>query len=298
MRTAREPDLLSLQAGARRASGHDPLPVLLPYRPPRRRAFQWPRLRLVHMVGLAGLALILGGSAFAQAQGARLSALEVIWKWSPLLLSGFAFNILMSVLAMVLGTAAGLGLGLLQVGEGGFLRRIAWVITQFFRNSPWLVLLFFAMFMIPFQFTVFGWTIPFPDWVKAVIGFSLPVMANMSEIVRGAVASLPSGQWEAAESLAFSRRQTMWMIILPQCVKRMLPPWMNLYSLITMATVQASIVGVSEMLTLTAQVHAAEGGRPDLLAPLYGFAMLCFFLYCYPIERFTLYLERRFQLNQ
>ncbi|HEY9213650.1 MAG TPA: amino acid ABC transporter permease, partial [Ancylobacter sp.] len=41
----------------------------------------------------------------------------------------------------------------------------------------------------------------------------------------------------------------------------------------------------------------AEGGRPELLAPLYGFAMLCFFLYCYPIERFTHYLERRFNVQ-
>lgn len=275
-----------------------PLPVLLPFPPPQRSALKWPRLRLVHLVGLAGAVLLVGGSAFAQAGAPRLSALEVIWKWSPLLLSGFGFNILMSVLAMALGTVAGIGLGLLQIGENALLRRVAWLATQFFRNSPWLVLLFFAMFMIPFQFRVFGYTIPFPDWVKAIIGFALPVMANMSEILRGAVASLPSGQWEAAESLAFSRRQTLFMIILPQCIKRMLPPWMNLYSLITMATVQASIVGVSEMLTLTAQVHAAEGGRPDLLAPLYGFAMLCFFVYCYPIERFTLYLERRFQLNQ
>lgn len=284
-------------APAARQKG-DVLPVLLPFRAPAPRAWRWPRLRLVHVVGIVGALLLIGGGAFAQGGAPRLSALEVIWKWFPLLMSGFGFNILMSVLAMALGTVAGIGLGLLQIGENRLLRRLAWAATQFFRNAPWLVLLFFAMFMIPFQFRVFGYTIPFPDWVKAIIGFSLPVMANMSEILRGAVASLPSGQWEAAESLAFSRRQTLFMIILPQCVKRMLPPWMNLYSLITMATVQASIVGVSEMLTLTSQVHAAEGGRPDLLAPLYGFAMLCFFVYCYPIERFTLYLERRFQLNQ
>ena len=70
---------------------------------------------------------------------------------------------------------------------------------------------------------------------------------------------------------------------------------MNVYALIAMATVQASIVGVTEMLTLTAQVHAAEGGRPELFAPLYGFALLCFFLYCYPIDRLTARLERRFE---
>lgn len=274
------------------------LPVLLPLRatPPRR--FAPLRLKLLHAVGLVGLALVVGGAAHAQSGPDQLSALGVIWKWFPLLMSGFLFNILISILSMSLGTIAGLGLGLLAISLNKPLRRTAWGTTQFFRNAPWLVLLFFAMFMIPFQFTIFGTTYPLPDWVKAVIGFALPVMANVSEIVRGAVGSLPSGQWEAAESLAFSRQKTLWMIILPQCVKRMLPPWMNLYSLVTMATVQASIVGVTEMLTLTAQVHAAEGGRPDLLAPLYGFAMLCFFIYCYPIERFTLYLERRFHLHQ
>ncbi|GLK79339.1 amino acid ABC transporter permease [Methylopila turkensis] len=272
-----------------------PLAVLLPVASPAPRSF--PKLTLVHCVGIVGALALVGGAAHAQGAPAAPSAFEVIFKWSPLLLQGFLFNVAISLLAMTLGTVAGLALGLAQIGTNRPLARVAWAATQFFRNAPWLVLLFFAMFMIPFQFRIFGYVIPFPDWVKAVIGFSLPVMANVSEILRGAVRSLPSGQWEAAESLAFSRRQTLWRIILPQCVKRMLPPWMNLYSLVTMATVQASIVGVSEMLTLTSEVHAAEGGRPELLAPLYGFAMLCFFLYCYPIGRLTQRLERRFNVK-
>jgi len=223
------------------------------------------------------------------------SVLQVIAKWTPLLLTGFAFNILISALAMLLGTILGLGLGLGLLSDWPPVRQVSWALTQIFRNAPWLVLLFFVMFLVPFQITMFGLRIPFPDWIKATVGFALPVMANVAEVVRGAVRSLPSTQWEAAEALAFTRRQTMWRIILPQCVKRMLPPWMNIYSLVTMSTVLASIVGVSEMLTLTAQVHAAEGGRPELFAPLYGFALLCFFLYCYPINLWTTRLERRFQ---
>jgi polar amino acid transport system permease protein len=221
----------------------------------------------------------------------------VVWKWTPLLLAGFGFNLLISFAAMAIGTAAGFGLGLAQLGSSRVLRGLAWALTQFFRNSPWLVLLFFAMFLIPFQVRIGGVTIPLPDWLKAIIGFALPVMANVSEIVRGAVRSVPTPQWESADSLAFTPRQTMWMIILPQCIKRMIPPWMNVYSLITMATVQASVVGVTEMLTLTGQVHAAEGGRPELFAPLYGFALLCFFVYCYPIDLMTARLERRFQVR-
>jgi polar amino acid transport system permease protein len=198
---------------------------------------------------------------------------------------------------MLLGTIAGLWLGLALLSEIRIVAGVSWFVTQVFRNAPWLVLLFFVMFLVPFQITVFKMNIPLPDWQKATIGFALPVMANVAEVVRGAVRSIPSTQWEAAESLSFTPRQTMWLIILPQCVKRMLPPWMNIYSLVAMSTVLASIVGVSEMLTLTAQVHAAEGGRPELFAPLYGFALLCFFLYCYPINLWTSYLERRFHVR-
>jgi polar amino acid transport system permease protein len=281
---------------ARKGKTPDVLPVLLPFHLAPARLGPL-RLRAWHGAAIAAAFMLTATLAMAQSGADQLSPLGVIVKWSPLLLWGFLFNLLISVLAMALGTAAGLGLGLLQLSEVAPLSRFSWGVTQFFRNAPWLVLLFFAMFLIPFQFELFGTTIPLPDWVKAVIGFALPVMANVSEIVRGAVRSIPSGQWEASESLAFSRRQTMWRIILPQCVKRMLPPWMNMYSLVTMATVLASVVGVTEMLTLTAQVHAAEGGRPELLAPLYGFALLCFFLYCYPINLWTVRLERRFQVT-
>jgi polar amino acid transport system permease protein len=281
---------------AERSSPSAPLAVMLPFRV-RPTLLAVPRLRAAHGAILACLVVGFATVAGAQANQVHPSAFAVIVKWAPLLLTGFMFNLVISVMAMALGTVFGVALGLFQISEVAPVRRLAWAITQFFRNAPWLVLLFFAMFLVPFQFEIGGRTFPFPDWVKAVIGFALPVMANISEIVRGAIQSIPSGQWEAAESLAFSRRQTLWSIILPQCVKRMLPSWMNIYSLVTMATVLASIVGVSEMLTLTSQVHAAEGGRPELLAPLYGFALLCFFVYCYPIGVWTVHLERRFQVK-
>ena len=222
----------------------------------------------------------------------------VLWRWAPLLLWGFLFNLIISALSMAVGTAAGLPLGIMQMSPNPLVPRPARLVTQFFRNAPWLVLLFICVLLLPFEFRVFGLRIPFPDWAKAVIGFALPAMANVAEIVRGAVQSVPSGQWESAESLCFSRRQTMMQIILPQCVKRMLPPWMNLYSLITMSSVNASVVGVNEMLTITTQVHAAEGSRPELLAPLYSFALVCFFIYSYPIGRWTEYLERKYQVKE
>jgi polar amino acid transport system permease protein len=197
---------------------------------------------------------------------------------------------------MAIGTITGLALGLGLISRLSAVQSVSWAITQFFRNSPWLVLLFFVMLLMPFQINVFGLSIPLPAWIKATIGLALPIMANIAEIVRGAVNSIPTGQWESAESLAFSRLQTLWRIILPQCVKRMIPPWMNWYAILTMATPLISIVGVNDAMTLTQDALAAEQ-RTDLLMPMYGLLLLFFFIYCYPIARWTIRLERKYAVR-
>ena len=245
--------------------------------------------------GIALASLLLASVVAAQIPPAapNPSVLELLWKWTPLLAEGFLFNLAISFSTMAVGTLAGVLLGLARISLHAPVRGTSWVIVQFFRNSPWLVLLFFVMFLMPFEVHVRGVTIPFPDWIKATLGLALPIMANVAEIVRGAVQSIPTAQWEAARSLAFSRRQTMWKIILPQCVKRMLPPWMNWYAILTMATTLASIVGVSEVMTITNRITNAEG-RTDLLIPIYSYVLLAFFVYCYPIARWTRRLEARY----
>jgi len=246
---------------------------------------------------LAGAFVVACGIAQAQAEAGQPSILATIWKWTPLLARGFVFNLAISFVAMSVGTFAGLFLGYAQISVVPLVAKLAKFLTHFFRNAPWLVLLFYCMFLLPFQVTIFGVTIPIPDWTKATLGLALPVMANVSEIVRGAIQSIPTTQWEASASLAFNRRQTMWMIIFPQCIKRMLPPWMNLYAILTMSTVLASIVGVNEMMTLTQRALSAEN-RPGLLLAFYSYVLLWFFVYCYPIARWTVRLEARYAVNQ
>jgi polar amino acid transport system permease protein len=194
---------------------------------------------------------------------------------------------------MLIGTILGVVLGLAQISSARPVRGLAWFLTQLFRNSPWLVLLFIVLLALPYEINILGQTIRIPAWMKAVFGLTLPVMANISEIVRGAVISVPSGQWEAAESLGFTRRQTLYEIILPQCFKRMIPPWMNWYAILTMATPLCSLLGVEEIITLSRQAMSAEDNQPELLIPFYGFALVLFFAYCYPIARLTIWLERR-----
>ena len=280
------------------------LPVLLPsaerlIHSAIRERESGPALRLERSHGVALIvAFICGcGIAQAQSQASDPSILATIWKWTPLLARGFVFNLAISFMAMAIGTLAGLFLGFAQISLLPPVKKGAFLATHFFRNAPWLVLLFYCMFLLPFQVTVFGVTIPIPDWTKATLGLALPVMANVSEIVRGAIQSIPTTQWEAAASLAFNRRQTLWMIIFPQCIKRMLPPWMNLYAILTMATVLASIVGVNEMMTLAQRALSAES-RSGLLLAFYSYVLLWFFVYCYPIARWTVRLEARYAVKQ
>lgn len=269
--------------------------VLKPFRLPvgeRWRFSVWHGVALL----LALLVAIGIGEAQAQAVAGKPGIVATMIKWTPLLLQGFALNIAMSFLAMAIGTVVGVPLGLAQISLLPPIRGSSWFVTQFFRNSPWLVLLFYCMLLLPFEVRIGDTIVPLPGWLKSTIGLSLPVMANVSELVRGAVRSIPYTQWESAESLAMTRRQTLWMIILPQCVKRMTPPWMNLYAILTVATPLTSVVGVSEAMTLTGDILSSEG-RTELLVPMYLYLLLFFFLYCYPIARATIALEKRFQVR-
>ena len=297
------------------ATGTD-LPVLLPLAAQTRQAALLERregtyrlnMQPRHLLWLAVIFMLVAASAQAATPAGLIGPMEAIWKWAPFILwgpegqlTGFALNLIISFFAMLLGTVAGAALGLMQVSLLLPVRQGSWIVTQFFRNSPWLVLLFTIMLLFPFEIDLnpigIDAIIPIPDWLKAVIGFSLPVMANISEIVRGAVNSVPTAQWEASESLAFSRRQTLWQIILPQCYKRMIPPWMNWYAILTMATPLTSLLGVEELITLTRQAMESEDNHPELLVPFYSFALVMFFAYCYPIARITIALERRFSVK-
>ncbi len=298
----------SSAGGAKRTD----LPVLLPVAARSRQAALIERregtyrlnMQPHHLIWVVALFVMAAAAAHAASPAGLSGPMETIFKWAPFILwgpegqlTGFSLNLIISFFAMLFGTVAGAALGLMQVSLLLPVRQGSWIVTQFFRNSPWLVLLFTIMLLFPFEIDLGFVVIPVPDWMKAVIGFSLPVMANISEVVRGAVISLPTGQWESAESLAFTRRQTMWMIILPQCVKRMIPPWINWYCILAMATPIASIMGVEESVTFTNQALNAEGDRPELIPVFYAFLLAIHFIYTYPIARWSIRLEKKFAVK-
>jgi len=219
--------------------------------------------------------------------------IESLWQWSPALVVGFAQNILISLVAIAIGSLLGLLIGALGLSPLRILRLPARLWVQLFRNAPWLVLIYFTTYVFPFEIHIGSTYLPFPDWLKVTVGLALPASANVAEIFRGAIGSIPGTQWEAARSLAFSRGQLFRSIILPQCFKRMLPPWMNLYAVITMGTALASLVGVHDLID-TAQIASNTVNRTGFTVLIYFSVLALFFAYCYPISRLTQRLERRY----
>ena len=188
-------------------------------------------------------------------------------------LTGLWVTVQLSVTCVILSVVIGLAGAWLQGASSRLVRSLVQGYIQFFRNTPPLIQLLFFYFALG-QFTP---TYSPDGWLE------IPIISNVG--------------W-AIISLAFTRRQILWQIILPQCFKRMIPPWMNWYAILTMATPLVSLLGVEELVTLSRQAMEAEDNHPELLLPYFGFALVIFFLYCYPIARWTLRLERKFAVKQ
>lgn len=251
----------------------------------------WQGLALV-VIGAIVLLLIYAYHNGPLPENGAVSTLIV---WLPFILKGFLLNLVMSVLAMLLGTVLGIGLGLFQVSPLRVMRLPASFVMQVFRNTPWLVVLFVAMYIFPFQVSwIGGKTVHVANWIPATIALALPVMANIGEILRGAINSIATAQWESAASLGLTRGQTLRWVIVPQCIKRMIPPWMNWYAILTLATPMASIIGVQEALGNARVAMAAAGSRPEFLIPFYLFLLCLFFVYIYPIALLTRWLEKKY----
>jgi polar amino acid transport system permease protein len=169
------------------------------------------------------------------------------------------------------------------------------LLTQLLRNAPWLVVVFLVMNLLPFEFQALDRWWQIPDWLKAALGLGLAGSGYVSEIVRGGIRSIPVAQWEAAASLALPRRKSLRLVILPQALRSMVPPWMSLYCAVTMATSLANLMGVEELMT-SLQLRLTGQTRPDLLLPAYLYVFVAFFIYIYPISRYSRYLERKWSL--
>lgn len=183
--------------------------------------------------------------------------------WTPFLAEGFAWNILISLVAMVIGTVLGAVLAWLRLSERKSLIRAGLVATELTRNVPTFVFLFYLAFLIPAEFEISGQIHPFPAWLKAALALSVAVIGFVSDNLF--VAWRYWRNHDHAAALLFVPSWTMYLVI------------------IVMASSTASVIGVSEIVSRCNVVIAAVGGDETMLW-VYAYAIGYFLLFCFPVN--------------
>ena len=183
----------------------------------------------------------------------------------------------------------GLFTGLFMTLQNRSAKLISRFYLEFIRIMPQLVLLFIAYFGIT---RAFG--ISLSGFTASVIVFILWGAAEMGDLVRGALISIPKSQYESAEALGLSRRQMYRFIIIPQSLRRLLPPAINLFTRIIKTTSLVVLIGVVEMLKTGQQIiEANRYTAPDAALWIYAAIFFLYFLACYPLSRMAAYLEKK-----
>lgn len=202
----------------------------------------------------------------------------------PLLYAGLVFTVPLAVLSFAGGLVLALVVALIRLfGPAplvAFVRFYVWLI----RGTPLLVQLFIIFYGLPNAGIVLD---PMP---AALIGFILNVGAYNSEVIRGAIESIPQGQWEAAYSLSMTRSQAMRRTILPQAARVAVPPLSNSFISLVKDTSLAAVLTVPEIFQ-AAQRVAAVTYEPLIL---YTEAALIYLLFSSVLSAGQTRLERRF----
>lgn len=140
------------------------------------------------------------------------------------LLEGTAVTLQVFLLTLVLAVPLGLGLALVRVSHFRLASRVVSAYIWLMRGTPLMLQMLFIYFALPFV-PVIG--IRLPDFPAAIVAFVLNYAAYFAEIFRSGIQSVGRGQYEASRVLGLTYGQTMRRIILPQVVKRILPPMSN-----------------------------------------------------------------------
>lgn len=192
----------------------------------------------------------------------------------------------MTLIGCTVGFVCGLAIAVLRGTTAPLLmplRLLAILYVEIFRRIPFLVILFIVLFAVQVfapETSLFG---------IAVIAICLLSTAFLSEIVRAGLESVPRQQVEAAATLNFGPWRTLFLVVLPQSWRVILPPAVAFAVMFIKDTSLASQMGVVE-LTFTGKMLINRGFSPILG---YGAILVCYFLMSYPLSRLGSYLEKR-----
>ena len=221
----------------------------------------------------------------------RSLGLDVLFKGKNFvrLLGGLWVAVRISLIAVAISIVLGLVMGMLMTSKNRVLRAVFRVYLEIVRIMPQMVLLFLVYFGTT---RVFGWDLSAE--ASAVIVFSFWGTAEMGDLVRGALISIPRIQYESAEALGMTSVQVYLHVILPQTVRRLIPLSINLITRMIKTTSLVMMIGMVEVLKVAQQIiEANRKASPNAAFGLFATVFLLYFAICWPISRLASYLEKR-----
>ena len=207
-----------------------------------------------------------------------------LWAYRSLILTGLGVTIAYTVGTILLGLVIGLVTGLLRLSRHPMITAPLVAYVEIFRCTPLLVQIVWFYYALP---VVLG--IDIPAHIAALLVLSLYTGAFYAEIIRGGVNSIERGQWDAARAIGMRRRQVMRHVILPQAVKRMIPPFMNQSIIQLKNTSLVSTIAVADLLYEGTIITAATY-RP---LEVYTMVAIVYFLVLFPLTLAAQQVERR-----
>ena len=207
-----------------------------------------------------------------------------IWGYRWLFLQGLGVTIAFTVGIVMIGLVVGLVAGLGRLAPYAIIRWIAQAYIEVFRCTPVLVQLVWFYYALPILSGI-----DMSATSAAVLALSLYGGAFYAEIIRGGIVSIDAGQREAAEALGMTPGQSMRRIILPQAIKRMVPPLMNQSIIQFKNTSLVSVLAVPDLL------YQGQAIAHDTYRPLetYSLVAVIYFAVLFPLTLLVQYLERR-----
>ena len=212
------------------------------------------------------------------------SGLELLLVSLPQLGKGAAQTLSISALGIVFATLGGVLYGVLATLGKRSMNVALRIYLELFRAIPVLVWLYLLFFGLPIFLGI-----SLPSFWCAVLVLGLWGASEVGEVVRGALQSLPRGQREAGLSIGLSGWQLYGHVLLPQALKRMTPPTINIYTRIIKTSSLAVLIGVVDVIKVGQQI--IERTYESVL--IYGALFLFFFFICYPLSAASRALERR-----
>lgn len=207
-----------------------------------------------------------------------------LWPYRGLILAGLGMTVAYTVATIFIGLLLGLVVGLLRLSRNLFVTLPLIAYVELFRCTPLLVQLIWFYYALP---VVVGLDIP--AHVAAGLCLSLYTGAFYSEIVRGGVVSIERGQWDAARALGLRHLQALRLVILPQAVRRMIPPFMNQSIIQLKNTSLVSTIAVAD-LVYNGEIITAATYRP---LEVYTMVAILYFAVLFPLTLAAQAVERR-----